>query len=62
MISERLIKTLHIQEDVRERAYLDSEGIPTVGCGRNLRDVGIAGKTYDTVEAFEAGLSRWPHS
>lgn len=32
---------LRIDEDVRSKMYLDSLGIPTIGVGRNLRDVGL---------------------
>ena len=54
MDTERLIKTLRRDEGVRSTAYLDTEGIPTVGVGRNLRDNGYGGEKYDTVEAFVA--------
>lgn len=32
---------LRIDEGIRPKVYLDSKGIPTIGVGRNLRDVGL---------------------
>ena len=32
---------LHEEEGYRRFMYLDTEGIPTIGYGRNLKDVGI---------------------
>ncbi len=32
---------LKIDEGYRNKVYLDSKGIPTIGVGRNLRDVGL---------------------
>lgn len=32
---------LRVDEGVRSKLYADSLGIPTIGIGRNLRDVGI---------------------
>ena len=52
MDMERMIKTLELQEGRRANAYPDSKGIPTVGIGLNLRDVGYKGKKYKSVADF----------
>lgn len=36
-----LQKQLPIDEGVRYAVYMDTRGIPTIGVGRNLRDVGV---------------------
>ena len=54
MNRQRLFKTLENQEGRRYEPYPDSRGIPTVGIGLNLRDVGYKGKKYASVEAFKA--------
>jgi len=33
--------SLKLHEGVRQKLYLDSKGIPTIGVGRNLRDRGL---------------------
>lgn len=33
---------LTVDEGVRARVYSDTIGIPTIGVGRNLRDVGLS--------------------
>ena len=38
---ERLISQLRVHEGVRDKVYLDTEGIETIGVGRNLRDRGL---------------------
>ena len=43
-------------EGKRNKMYLDSEGIPTVGYGRNLRDVAFSDRELDVM--FESDLSR----
>lgn len=35
-------KRLGLEEGVKSKVYLDTKGIPTVGIGRNLRDVGLS--------------------
>jgi lysozyme len=38
---------LRIDEGYRNKVYLDSKGIPTIGVGRNLRDVGLSPDEID---------------
>lgn len=38
---------LEVDEGRRSRLYLDSLGIPTVGVGRNLRDLGLSDSEID---------------
>ena len=40
-------------EGVRHKMYLDSEGIPTIGIGRNLRDVGLTDAEVDFLFATD---------
>tara|TARA_R100001163_G_C5025462_1_gene167135 strand:+ start:62 stop:490 length:429 start_codon:yes stop_codon:yes gene_type:complete len=42
MDTDRLIEQLKIHEGVRDKVYLDTEGIETIGVGRNLRDKGLS--------------------
>ena len=42
MDSERLIEELKRDEGVELKAYQDTEGIWTIGIGRNLQDVGVS--------------------
>ena len=35
---DRLISQLKVHEGVRNKVYLDTEGIETIGVGRNLKD------------------------
>jgi lysozyme len=44
MILERLTKMLKRHEGKENKVYLDTKGIPTIGYGRNLKDVGISDK------------------
>jgi len=39
---DRLIAQLKVHEGVRSKVYLDTEGIETIGVGRNLRDRGLS--------------------
>jgi lysozyme len=39
---DRLITQLKIHEGVRSKVYLDTEGIETIGVGRNLVDRGLS--------------------
>lgn len=44
MTDEMLLKLKALlikNEGIRERVYLDSVGVPTIGVGRNLRDRGV---------------------
>ena len=47
MDRERLIKTLRRDEGVRLKPYKDTQGILTIGVGRNLEAVGISGDEAD---------------
>jgi|TARA_R110002020_G_scaffold102221_1_gene240231 lysozyme len=38
---DRLISQLKVHEGVRNKVYLDTEGIETIGVGRNLKDRGL---------------------
>ena len=49
---ERLRATLKRDEGVYLQPYCDTMKIPTVGVGRNLRDVGYDGKKYKTTAEF----------
>lgn len=42
MNRDQLVKELVHDEGLRLKVYPDSEEVPTVGVGRNLRDVGIS--------------------
>jgi lysozyme len=64
----RLKDRLKISEGVRPKVYLDSVGIPTIGVGRNLRDVGLSDSEIDillendikrTMESLDAKLPWW---
>jgi|TARA_R100001530_G_scaffold131035_2_gene102411 lysozyme len=39
---DRLITQLKVHEGVRSKVYLDTEGIETIGVGRNLKDRGLS--------------------
>jgi|TARA_R100000093_G_C1919973_1_gene65382 lysozyme len=39
---DRLISQLKVHEGTRSKVYLDTEGIETIGVGRNLRDRGLS--------------------
>ena len=47
MDRNRLIDQLRIHEGVEKTVYNDSEGIPTIGVGRNLRDRGRSDEEID---------------
>lgn len=49
MDRERLRAELRRDEGVRRRVYNDSMGIPTIGVGRNLRDVGLTDEEVDVL-------------
>ena len=40
----RVIQLLKEDEGFRQKVYLDTKGIPTIGYGRNLRDTGVSEK------------------
>lgn len=44
---DKLIAELKRDEGFRSKAYLDTEGIWTIGVGRNLQDVGISEQEAD---------------
>jgi lysozyme len=57
-----LIDQLKRDEGVRSTVYLDSRGIPSIGVGRNLRDVGLSDSEVDfllanDIQRAENGLS-----
>ena len=47
MNRDRLIDQLRLHEGVEKTVYDDSEGIPTMGVGRNLRDRGLSDDEID---------------
>lgn len=47
MNTELLAQELTRDEGKRNRVYTDSVGIPTIGVGRNLRDVGLSDDEVD---------------
>jgi lysozyme len=49
--TQRLVKQLSLEEGRKSRVYLDTKGIPTIGVGRNLRDVGLADDEIDLLLA-----------
>jgi lysozyme len=62
MVPVTLIDQLRRDEGVRSTVYLDSRGIPTIGVGRNLRDVGLSDPEVDfllanDIQRAEDGLS-----
>jgi lysozyme len=62
MAPVNLIEQLRRDEGVRTTVYLDSVGIPTIGVGRNLRDVGLSDSEVDfllanDIQRAEDGLS-----
>ena len=44
---DRLIAQLKVHEGVRDKVYLDTEGIETIGVGRNLKDKGLSEDEID---------------
>ena len=54
MNKERLVACIGRDEGFRAEAYNDTEGIPTVGYGRNLRDVGWKGRKYASKDEFNS--------
>ena len=63
MDRERLKKRLTVSEDKRNKVYNDSLGIPTIGVGRNLRDVGLSDDEIaylldNDIKRVEADLDR----
>ena len=47
MSYDKLIETLRRHEGVEHTVYEDTMGIPTIGVGRNLRDVGLSEEEID---------------
>lgn len=66
MDKNKLISELKRDEDVRSTVYLDSEGIATIGVGRNLVDRGLSDDEIeyllrnDIVIAFGDALKLFP--
>ena len=65
---DKLIAQLRVHEGVRSKVYLDTEGIETIGVGRNLRDRGLsddeielmlANDIRDFQEEVERAFSWW---
>ena len=65
---DKLIAQLKVHEGVRSKVYLDTEGIETIGVGRNLRDRGLsddeielmlANDIRDFQEEVERAFSWW---
>ena len=50
-----LMAELEADEGRRLRVYVDSLGVPTIGVGRNLRDVGISDAEADALLAADVG-------
>ena len=44
---DKLIETLRRHEGVEHTVYTDTVGIPTIGVGRNLKDVGLSDEEID---------------
>ena len=58
---DRLIAQLKVHEGVRDKVYLDTEGIETIGVGRNLRDKGLSEDEIDyllqnDISEFKSGV------
>jgi lysozyme len=66
MDTDRLIEQLKIHEGVRDKVYLDTEGIETIGVGRNLKDKGLSEDEIDYLlqndisEFTESVKDNWP--
>lgn len=66
MNSEILRATLRKAEGVRPKVYIDSVGVPTIGVGRNLKDVGLRAEeidfmlTNDIAAAWLSVTKTWP--
>lgn len=54
----RLLEQLERQEGVRLKPYRDSVGKLTIGCGRNLDDVGISAEEADYLLANDVATAR----
>ena len=48
---DRLITQLKVHEGTRSKVYLDTEGIETIGVGRNLRDRGLSDEEIELMLA-----------
>jgi lysozyme len=65
-LSETLCQMLVFDEGIKLTPYMDSEGVLTIGCGRNLRDKGIRKSEAmvmlqnDITEAMSACLKKLP--
>ena len=58
---DRLISQLKVHEGVRDKVYLDTEGIETIGVGRNLKDKGLSEDEIDyllqnDISEFKSGV------
>jgi lysozyme len=58
---DRLTEQLKVHEGVRDKVYLDTEGIETIGVGRNLKDKGLSEDEIDyllqnDISEFRSGV------
>lgn len=53
-----LVDQLRRDEGVRNKVYNDSRGIPTIGVGRDLRDVGLTDEEVDHLLLNDIGRVR----
>ena len=58
---DRFIAQLKVHEGVRDKVYLDTEGIETIGVGRNLKDKGLSEDEIDyllqnDISEFKSGV------
>jgi lysozyme len=54
---DQLIYELRRDEGVKNKVYLDTEGIETIGVGRNLRDRGLSDDEIDHLLANDISLA-----
>ena len=57
MDRERLIEELKRDEGVELKAYQDTEGIWTIGIGRNLQDVGVSMDEAEYMLAYDIDVA-----
>lgn len=53
--SDKLKTQLSGEEGKRNKVYFDSRGIPTIGIGRNLKDVGLSNDEIDYLYRNDEG-------
>ena len=56
MDKDRLIEQLRLHEGVEHKVYKDTEGIETIGVGRNLRDRGLSDDEIDYLLANDIAI------